>query len=59
MVQWFGIRFAMLGLLVPSLIREDTTCLRATKPLHQNGTPRVSETREGTPPREVTPAGGN
>ena len=60
LVQWFGIRFAMLGLLIPSLIREDPTCLRATKPPDRKGTPRVCALKQDKPPhREATPAGGN
>lgn len=56
LVQWFGIRFAMLGLLIPSLIREDPTRLRATKPLYQKGTPRVCALKQDKPPhRERSP----
>ena len=33
-VQWIRIRLSMQGTWVWSLVREDSTCLRATKPIH-------------------------
>ena len=32
-VQWLRIRLAVQGTLVQSLVREDPTCLGATKPM--------------------------
>ena len=34
--QWLGIRLPMQGTQVWSLVQEDPTCRRATKPVHQN-----------------------
>ena len=36
MVQWLRVLLAMPGILVRSLVWEDPTCLRATKPRHHN-----------------------
>ena len=35
-VQWLRIRLPMQGMWVWSLVQEDSTCHRATKPMHQN-----------------------
>ena len=35
-VLWLGMLLLMQGTWVPSLIQEDSTCLRATKPIHHN-----------------------
>ena len=35
-IQWLAIRLAMQGILVCSLIRENSTCLGATNPMHHN-----------------------
>ena len=35
-VQWWGIRLPMQGTWVWSLVREDPTCCRATKPVHHS-----------------------
>ena len=35
-VQWLRVHLAMQGTLVPSLIREDPTCCRTTKPVCHN-----------------------
>ena len=34
--QWIGIRFSMQETWAKSLVREDSICLRATKPTHHN-----------------------
>ena len=34
--QWLGIRLAIQGTLVESLVREDPTCHGATKTVHHN-----------------------
>ena len=34
--QWLGIRLAIQGTLVESLVREDPTCHGATKTMHHN-----------------------
>ena len=34
--QWLGIRLPMEGTRVQSLVREDPTCRRATKPVCHN-----------------------
>ena len=39
--QWIGIRPPMQGTQVQSLVHEDSTCLRATKPVHHNYWVRV------------------
>ena len=35
-VQWLRIRLPMQGTQVRALVREDPTCLGATKPVHHN-----------------------
>ena len=35
-VQWLRIHFAVQGMPVPTLVREDPTCLGATKPMSRN-----------------------
>ena len=35
-VQWLRICLPMQGTRVPSLVQEDPTCCRATKPVHHN-----------------------
>ena len=35
-VQWLGIRLPMQGTWVQSLVLEDSTCCRATKPMCHN-----------------------
>ena len=36
MVWWIGIPLPMQGRCIPSLVQEDSTCWRATKPMHHN-----------------------
>jgi len=44
MVQWLRICLPMQGTWVQSLLQEDSTCLRATKPMrHNNGSLRALE----------------
>ena len=43
MVQWFTIRLLMEGIWVRSLIKEDSTCCRATKPVCHNYLPHALE----------------
>ena len=40
-VQWLRIRLPMQGTQVQDLAQEDSTCLRATKPVHHNCRARV------------------
>ena len=47
MVQWLRIRLPMRGQEFRSLVPEDPTCLRATKPVHT--TPEHTQSRACTP----------
>ena len=42
-VQWLGIHLLMQGTQVPFLVREDSTCCGATKPLHHNDSTHILE----------------
>ena len=43
MAQWLRICLPMQGTWVQSLVQEDSTCLRATKPTRHNGSLRALE----------------
>ena len=43
MAQWLRIRLPMQGIQVQSLVREDPTCRRATKPVCHNYRARVMQ----------------
>ena len=45
-VQWLRIRLPMQGTRVRSLVREDPTCCRATKPVHPQLLSLCSRARE-------------
>ena len=53
-VQWLGIRFAMQGTLVPSLVQEDPTCHRATEPVHHSNLSPWTTIPEARTPRVLS-----
>ena len=58
-VQWLRIRLAVQGTLVQSLVREDPTCLGATKPMCPNYWSFGARTQQEKPPQWVAPAHHN
>ena len=54
MVQWLGICLSLQGTWVQSLVREDSTCHRATKPMGHNywaHVPRIGALQWEKPPQ--------
>ena len=54
-VQWLRIHLAMQEILVQSLVREDPTCRRATKSVHQPAELPGATTTESHAPRACAP----
>ena len=55
MVQWLRICLPMEGTRVQSLVREDPTCHRATKPVGHNYWSPQATTTEARTPRACAP----